>query len=174
MDLRYPVGKFTMVSVLSAADRQAAIDTIAALPKSMSAAVAKLSDAQLDTPYRPEGWTVRQVVHHVADSHINAYCRTRFALTETDSPVKAYNETDWAQLIDARTMPVAVSLSLLDGLHARWVVLLRSLAQADFARGIMHPENGRMTVDSILAMYSWHSRHHTAHITELRKREGWT
>src|SRR5689334_11445563 len=137
MDLRFPVGKFTMVSVLSAPDRQAAIDTIAALPKTMAAAVARLSDAQLDTPYRPEGWTVRQVVHHVADSHVNAYCRTRFALTETDSPVKAYNEADWARLADAHTMPATVSLSLLEALHARWTVLLRSLAPADFARSLM-------------------------------------
>ena len=163
-----------MVSVLSAPDRQTAIDTIAALPQNLAAAVAGLSDAQLDTAYRPEGWTVRQVVHHVADSHINAYCRTRFALTETDSPVRAYNEADWARLVDAHTMPATVSLGLLEALHARWIVLLKSLAPAQFARAIMHPENGRMTIDGIVAMYSWHSRHHTAHITELRKRQGWT
>jgi uncharacterized damage-inducible protein DinB len=170
-DLRYPVGKFAFSGTWSGADRAAAIEAIAALPKSLSAAVAGLSEGQLDTPYRPGGWTVRQTVHHVADSHINAYCRFRFALTETAPTIKPYNESDWAGLVDARTAPVSLSLSLLEGLHARWLLLLKSLAPDQFARTLMHPENGVMTLDKLLALYAWHSAHHTAHITALRARE---
>ena len=174
MDLRYPIGKFARPTEWSAADRSAAIAAIAAAPSEIAAAVAGLTDAQLDTPYRPGGWTVRQVVHHLADSHLNAYIRLRLALTEEHPTIKPYAEAAWAELADARTMPVGVSLSLLDGAHARWVTLLKTLAPAQFARTVNHPENGVMTMDHLLAMYSWHGKHHAAHITELRKRERWT
>ena len=173
-DLRYPVGKFQRVSELSPAERAAKIAEIAELPKKLAAAVAGLNEKQLDTPYRPGGWTVRQTVHHVADSHVNAYIRLRFALTENDPTVKPYEEAVWAELADAKSMPPSVSLALLEGLHARWVTLLKSLTPAQFQRTMEHPENGTMTVDFLIAMYSWPARHHTAHITELRKREGWS
>jgi uncharacterized damage-inducible protein DinB len=149
------------------------VDAIAVLPTRVREAVAGLHDAQLDTPYRPGGWTVRQVVHHIADSHMNAYVRLRFALTEDHPTIKPYSESAWAELADARTMPVDVSLTLLDGLHARWSALLRSLAPEQFARSLTHPESGEMTIDSLVALYAWHGRHHTAHITELRNSEGW-
>lgn len=173
MDLKYPVGKYQRPTSWSDADRAAGIASIAALPKAMRDAVAGLSDAQLDTPYRPDGWTVRQVVHHVADSHLNAYCRIRLALTEDSPTIKPYEEAKWADLADARTQPVAVSLTILDAIHTRWVVLMKSLSPAQFARPFNHPESGPSTVDGLVALYSWHGRHHTAHITELRTREGW-
>jgi hypothetical protein len=174
MDLRYPVGKFARPTAYSGADRQTFIDTIAALPQNIAAAVQGLSDVQLDTPYRPDGWTVRQVVHHVADSHINAYCRLRFALAENEPTIKPYDEDAWANLADARSLPVAPSLTLLDALHTRWVSLLRSLTPEQFERVFHHPESGKQTIDAMLALYAWHGRHHTAHITELRTREHWT
>lgn len=173
MDLQYPIGKFKRPTEWGDADRKKAIDAIAALPKELAAAVSGLTDAQLDTPYRPEGWTARQVVHHVADSHLNMYTRVRLALTETDSTVKPYAEALWAELVDARTLPVASSLRLLDALHTRLAALLKSLTQAQMARTFMHPESGLQTIDSLLPLYAWHGRHHTAHITELRKRERW-
>lgn len=173
MDLRYPVGKFRRPAEWSDADRAAAIETIAALPSQMAAAVAGLNDAQLDTPYRPDGWTVRQVVHHVADSHLNAYVRMRLAMTEDSPTIKPYDQDQWAQLADARSMEVGVSVRLLEALHARWVLLLRSLAPADFARPFLHPESGAQTIDTMVALYAWHSRHHLAHITSLRERNGW-
>jgi len=139
----------------------------------MRLAVAGLSDQQLDSPYRPEGWTVRQVVHHTADSHINAYLRTKFALSDENPTIRPYPEPIWAEMADGRAAPASMSLNLLDGLHGRWVMLLKSLTPGQFARTIQHPERGSMTVDDILAMYEWHSRHHTAHITELRARLGW-
>lgn len=172
-DLRYPVGPFTPPPSLSAADRAAAVKTLAELPARMRLAVAGLSDSQLDTRYRPEGWTVRQVVHHTADSHINAYIRLKFALSEDNPTIKPYAEAVWAEMLDARTLPVEASLDLLDALHARLVTLLRGLPAEAFARPLFHPERGAMTVDDYLALYEWHSRHHTAHITELRGREGW-
>jgi hypothetical protein len=172
-DLRYPVGPFDPPPGLSAADRAAAIKTLAELPPRMRLAVAGLSEAQLDTPYRPEGWTVRQVVHHTADSHINAYIRLKFALSEDNPTIKPYAEAVWAEMLDARTGPVATSLDLLEALHARLVMLLSALPADAFARTLFHPERGAMTVDDYLALYDWHSRHHTAHITALRAREGW-
>lgn len=170
-DLRYPVGRHQPpTSVWTDAQRTEAIDTIAALPTEMAAAVAGLSDAQLDTPYRPGGWTVRQVVHHVADSHLNAFIRTRWALTEDNPTIKPYDQDAWAGLFDTRTMPVGVSLAILDGLHARWVTLLRSLTPKQFERTVMHPENGVMSIDAILAMYEWHGRHHVEHIKRQKTR----
>ncbi len=173
-DLRYPVGDFTAPTTpFTAADREAAIKTLTEAPARLSLACAGLSDAQLDTPYRPGGWTVRQVVHHVVDSHINAYLRTKFALSDDNPTIRPYPEAIWAEMADGRTAPVSMSLTLLDALHGRWVMLLRSLPAAQFARTLLHPERGPMTIDNVLAMYEWHSRHHIAHITALREREGW-
>lgn len=172
-DLRFPIGKFSRPASFSDADRAAAIGAIAGLPKALRDAVRGLSDAQRDTPYRPDGWTVRQLVHHVADSHVNAYTRLRLTLTEDNPTIKPYAEQKWAELLDARSMPVAVSLGMLDGIHARWVTLLRSLPAEDFARTMRHPEQGEMSLDMQSALYAWHSRHHVAHITGLRARNGW-
>ena len=172
-DLRYPVGKHQRPETLNAAQRQAAIETIAAAPRAMREAVRGLDDAQLDTPYRPEGWTVRQVVHHVPDSHMNAYTRTKLALTETTPTIKPYDESAWATLEDSRSTPIETSLMLLEMLHDRWVRILRSMNAADFARTLNHPENGVMSLDQLLALYDWHGRHHVAHIVRLRERNGW-
>ena len=155
------------------ASRAAAISTIAATPANLRRATGGLSDTQLDTPYRPEGWTVRQLVHHVADSHMNAYVRTRLALTEDNPTIKPYDEAEWAELSDARSQPIDGSLQLLDVLHTRWVVLLGTLTSTHFGRTMMHPENGPMTIDSLLELYAWHGRHHVAHVTELKNRSGW-
>lgn len=173
-DLRYPIGPFAYTGEMTDARRAACVARIAAAPAHIRAAVAGLDDPQLDTPYRPGGWTVRQVVHHLADSHLNAYTRIRLALTEETPTIKPYDETRWAELPDARTLPVEVSLGLLDGLHARWVGLLGQLGAADGARGFHHPEHGRvMTVDELFAFYAWHGDHHAAHVTALRARSGW-
>ena len=139
----------------------------------MRAAVAGLTPEQLDTPYRPGGWTVRQVVHHVPDSHINSYVRFKLALTEEEPTIKPYDEARWAKLADTATTPVEVSLTLLDSLHSRWVPLLQSLTEADFARQFRHPELGMVRLDRNLALYAWHGKHHVAHITSLRERMGW-
>jgi uncharacterized damage-inducible protein DinB len=172
MDPRFPIGKFAMPESVTAERRQAAIDEIASTPAKMRAAVKGLSDAQLDTPYREGGWTVRQVVHHVPDSHMNALVRLKLALTEDKPTIKPYNEAAWAELADAK-MPVEVSQNLLDAVHARFDRLWRSLKTEDFARKLVHPEHGDRTVDWILFLYEWHGKHHTAHIAELRKQKGW-
>jgi uncharacterized damage-inducible protein DinB len=173
MDPRYPIGKFELPKEVTPASRQAAIDDIAATPGKVRAAVAGLSDAQLDTPYREGGWTVRQVVHHLVDSHMNAYIRLRFALTENQPTIKPYDENNWANLEDARSAPVEVSLKLLEPLHERWVRLLRSVKAEDYARTLLHPDFGVKNLDWLLFLYSWHGKHHTAHITQLRKQKGW-
>ncbi|HEX8848873.1 MAG TPA: bacillithiol transferase BstA [Gemmatimonadaceae bacterium] len=173
-DLRYPVGRFSYTATAPDPARRAGfIDDIAQLPQRLRKAVQGLDDARLDTPYRPGGWTVRQVVHHVPDSHMNAYVRFKLALTEDTPRIKPYDEAKWAELRDGRTGPLAPSLAILDGLHDRWTVLLRSMTPTDFERTLEHPENGVMTLDRMLALYAWHSRHHLAHITELARREGW-
>jgi uncharacterized damage-inducible protein DinB len=172
-DLRYPIGRAKLEKRLSDADRVTAIDDVAVAPRNLRNAVAGLTDEQLDTPYREGGWTVRQLTHHVADSHINAYTRFRLALTEDNPTVKTYDESEWAKLEDSRTMPAKVSLDLLELLHERWVVLLRSMQSEDFQRTIQHPENGPMTLDALLCMYQWHGKHHTAHVTALRERMNW-
>jgi uncharacterized damage-inducible protein DinB len=159
---------------LTPQERRSAVDAIAATPSALRAAVKGLTDAQLDTPYRPEGWTVRQLVHHVADSHMNAYTRFRLALTEDNPTIKPYDEAAWAELPDARSLPIGVSLDLLDRIHERLVHLLRATKDADFRRTLQHPENGPMTMDSLLAVYAWHGRHHTAHVTRLRERMKWS
>jgi len=169
IDSRYPIGKFRQAEA-NVADHESAIATIAALPEKLRAAVEGLSEAQLDTPYREGGWTVRQLVHHVADSHMNSYVRMRLALTEDWPTIKPYDEKLWAQLSDASTAPVEVSLELLTALHERWVLLLRSLTEEQWQRGYVHPENGRQTLAEAAALYEWHSRHHVAHIRACFKR----
>jgi DinB family protein len=173
-DLRYPIGRFERPASLDDEGRRQAITAIAETPARLRAAVAGLTPEQLDTPYRPGGWTVRQVVHHLPDSHLNAYVRCKLALTEETPTIKPYLEDRWAELVDSRLTPVAVSLALLDALHERWVVLLRSLAAADFARTFRHPEHGSTPdLDWLVALYAWHGRHHVAHVTGLRERMGW-
>ncbi len=172
-DLRFPIGKFSRDPNIDAAKRAALIGQIAEAPARLAAAVHGLDDAQLDTPYRPDGWTVRQVAHHVPDSHMNAYIRCKLAVTEDNPPAKTYEEAAWAELADARTMPVTPSMTLLRVLHERWVLWLRSLDEAAYARTVMHPQWGKMTVDDLLQLYAWHGRHHAAHVTALRKRMGW-
>jgi len=170
--LRFPIGKFQRTT--AAPDtRAASIAAIRDLPVNLRKAVAGLNDKQLDTPYRDGGWTVRQTVHHIADSHLNAYSRSRHALVEEWPTIYAYNEARWAELHDANTAPLAPSLSMIEGMHDRWATLLASLTDADFTRGYTHPENGRQSLEQVVALYAWHSKHHTAHITELRKRMGW-
>jgi len=172
-DPRYPIGDFVRPTAVDAMHRRASIATLAALPENLRAAVDGLTEAQIDTPYREGGWTVRQLVHHVADSHMNAYIRTRLALTEDWPTIKPYNEGLWAELPDARTLPVEVSLELLDPLHRRWVALFESLNEEEWQRGYNHPESGRYSLAQVAALYDWHSRHHAAHITALRKSKGW-
>jgi uncharacterized damage-inducible protein DinB len=172
-DLRYPVGRFRRPDSLDESERRRAIDAIAATPAKLRAAVSRLTDAQLDTPYRPDGWTVRQVVHHVADSHMNAYVRFKLALTEDEPTIKPYDEARWAELADTRETPIDSSLALLDHLHDRWVRLLRSMSADDFARRLRHPETGVQRLDQVLALYDWHGRHHVGHVTGLRERMGW-
>lgn len=173
-DLRFPTGRFQRPSgPLSADQRARHIDAIAAAPAALAAALRGLDDRQVDTPYRPEGWTIRQVAHHLPDSHINAIVRIKLALTEDAPLVKPYDENAWAQLADSRDTPVEVSVSLLGALHDRWVRLLRSLQPADFARTVTHPEHGEITVDFLVALYAWHGAHHVAHITSARERNGW-
>jgi len=172
-DLKYPIGRYQAPEVISADTRAGWIEQLTALPANLSKAVAGLNDEQLDTPYRPGGWTVRQVVHHVPDSHMNSYMRFRLALTEHVPLIKPYEEGAWAELNDARSGPVAPSLMLLDGLHQRFVLLLRSLQDADFARTFRHPELGEKRLDWTLGLYAWHSLHHTAHVNNLRVREHW-
>jgi uncharacterized damage-inducible protein DinB len=173
MDPRYPVGKYHVPTEVTPAKRTEAIREIGAAPQEIRAAVNGLNDAQLDTPYRDGGWTVRQVVHHLADSHMNAYMRWRLALTENEPTIKPYEEGAWAKLEDAAHAPVEVSLKLLGALHERWVRLLQSGQDHDFARTFRHPEHGVRTLDWMLFLYAWHGKHHTAHVTELRKQKGW-
>lgn len=173
-DLRYPVGRFEPPTAWDPHAAAAALAEIARFPERLRVAVAGLDDGQLDTPYRDGGWTVRQVVHHAADSHLNAYCRFRLALTEPEPVIKPYDEARWAELSDARTLPLAPSFAILDGVHARWVRLVEGFRTADFERTFIHPEHGTtFTLWRTLAMYAWHCRHHVAHITALRAREGW-
>ena len=173
MDPRYPIGRFAMPAEAAPARRQQAIDEIAATPAKMRAAVKGLCDEHLDTPYREGGWTVRQVVHHIPDSHLNAYVRLKLALTEEKPTIKPYNEAAWAELADSKSMPIEVSQTLLDSVHTRWDRLWRSLKPEHFLRVLVHPEHGERTVDWLLFLYEWHGKHHTAHITELRKEKSW-
>ena len=172
-DLRYPIGKFSYEESSTAERKRELLDQIAQAPANLRAAVKGLSDAQLDTPYRPGGWSVRQVVHHVPESHMNSYIRFKLALTEDEPTIKPYAEDRWAELSDVGSTPVETSLCLLDCLHQRWMKLLSSLTAEQWKRRFRHPEFGVMTLDKTLAMYAWHGRHHVAHITSLRERDGW-
>ena len=169
---RFPIGRFLPAADSSASTRAAQIQTLRELPRRLREAVAGLSDAQLDTPYRDGGWTVRQLVHHFADSHANSYIRFKLALTEDWPTITPYDEAAWARLPD-NALPVAVSLAFVESLHARWVAALESMREEDFARGYSHPQSGRQNLATVLAIYAWHSLHHTAHITRLRGRMGW-
>jgi uncharacterized damage-inducible protein DinB len=173
-DLRYPVGKFDWDPPVREADYPKLIAQIADTPSAMRSAVSGLSGDQLETRYRPGGWTVKQVVHHLPDSHLNAYTRFKLAMTEDKPTIKPYDEAAWAELPDSKQVPIDVSLALLESLHVRWVTLLRSMDVADFRRQLRHPEHDRvLTLGQMLGLYAWHGRHHVAHITALRKREGW-
>lgn len=171
-DLRYPIGKF-VPDQPTPESRTRHIEGIAALPAQMRQAVRGLSEKQLSTPYREGGWTVRQVVHHVPDSQLNAYIRFKLALTEDVPTIKPYDENAWAKLADSELTPVEVSLNLLESVHARWVVLLKNMQPKDFERQFKHPESGLHPLDRFLALYDWHGRHHVAHITSLRERMHW-
>ena len=171
-DLRYPIGEFDKNIEVTPEMRTEFIQTIADLPKRITEAVGGLTDDQLDTHYRPQGWTVRQTVHHVADSHINSLCRFKLAMTEENPTIRQYYEDRWAELADSE-LPIDISLKIIEGIHLRWVALLNSLTDEHFQRKLSHPESGEWTVEKFLALYAWHSRHHTAHITKLRERKGW-
>ena len=163
--LRYPVGRFERVNApLDRAARGALVDIIEQTPALFRTLTTGRTDAQLDTPYRPGGWTVRQVVHHVPDSHMNAYIRMKFAATEDAPAIKAYDETKWAELPEAKTGPAEMSLMLLEALHRRWVAFLHALPDSEFTKAYVHPELGRVTLDEAVALYAWHCRHHTAHV----------
>jgi len=166
MDLRYPIGKFERPAVVTASEREGLIGVLATLPGDIRRQVVRLGPAGLDTPYRPGGWTGRLVVHHLADSHMNSFVRFRLALTEDNPAIKPYNEAAWALLGDSGMAPEA-SLAILDGLHARWVVMLRSFGEAEFARTFFHPEMGEVRLDHALALYAWHSRHHLGHLASI-------
>lgn len=172
-DLRYPIGKFEHSGSSTPEQRAQYIHDIDEAPARLREAVRFLTPRQLDTPYRPDGWTVRQVVHHVPESHMNAYVRLKLALTEDSPTIKPYNEDAWSKTPDVAITPLEISLALLENLHLRWVTLLRALTPADFARTFRHPELGQQTLDRYVAMYAWHGKHHVAHITSLRQRNGW-
>jgi uncharacterized damage-inducible protein DinB len=170
-NLQYPIGRFKAQTEWSAAETAANIDAISQLPPLLREAVADLSENQLDTPYRPGGWTIRQVVHHLADSHLNSYVRFRLALTEERPVIKPYDEKKWAELPDAQHGPLEASLHLLETLHLRWVSLLRALQPSDLQRMFVHPESGDVTLEKAVAIYAWHGRHHLAHVTHARERD---
>ncbi len=171
-DLRYPIGRFSAPDPVTRIQVDTWVDDMAALPADLLRIVSDLSDSQLDTPYRPDGWTVRQVVHHLSDSHMNSVIRFKWALTENRPVIKAYDEKEWAELPDCRK-PIAPSLDLLDALHRRWVSLLRSLSWAQLQREFVHPESGPSTLAVTVGDYAWHGRHHLAHIERLMERQGW-
>ncbi|HEY7699866.1 MAG TPA: putative metal-dependent hydrolase [Vicinamibacteria bacterium] len=172
-DLRYPIGEFRFPETVSDSERARYIEQIAETPERLRAAVAGLGREQLSTPYRPRGWTVRQVVHHLPDSHLNSYVRCKLAVTEDEPKIRGYDEAAWAELEDARNAPVETSIALLSSLHERWVTFLRSLGPGECARAFHHSALGRVRVDQNIALYAWHGCHHVAHIEALREREGW-
>lgn len=172
-DPRYPVGRWERRNTLTADERTAMIEAIVETPRLLRDAIAGLSTAQLEMPYRDGGWTLRQVVHHLPDSHLNSYTRFKLALTEDEPTIRPFDEARWAELSDSRDTPIETSLTMLESLHDRWVRLLRSMSDADFRRKLVHPESGTMTLDSMLSLYAWHGRHHVGHITSTRARNGW-
>ncbi|MCY4224311.1 MAG: putative metal-dependent hydrolase [Bacteroidetes bacterium] len=171
--LRYPIGAPELPEDISDLERNNCIDKIAFTPALLREALDGLNDAQLDTPYRPDGWTIRQLVHHIADSHLNAYVRFKWALTEDFPEIKTYDQDAWANLKDDYDAPVEVSLQLIDALHTRWCRLLRSMDENDWKRKVLHPEDGERSCQAFLMIYAWHGLHHIAHISNLRKRTGW-
>jgi hypothetical protein len=173
MDARYPVGKMQVPAEITQAKREEAFASIARTPRNLRDAVKGLNEAQLDTPYREGGWTVRQVIHHMPDSHMNAYVRVKLVLTEDNPTIKTYDEAKWAELPDGKSAPIESSQIILDSLHERWDRLWRSMKPEDFSRKVVHPDAGQRSLDWLLFVYEWHGRHHTAHITELRKQKGW-
>jgi len=172
-DPRYPIGKFTFDGALSDAQRRQFLDDIEQTPTRLRASVQGLSEKQLDTPYRDGGWTVRQVVHHIPDSHMNSYVRFKLALTEDDPTIRPYMEDRWAELPEAKSAPIELSLVLLESLHRRWNLVLRNIQPEQWRRTFRHPEAGTMSLEKALAIYAWHGRHHVAHVTSLRERMGW-
>lgn len=172
-DPRYPIGKYSRPDAITSQQRKLFLDQIEELPRKLNDAVSGLTEAQIDTPYRDGGWTVKQVVHHLADSHMHGYIRAKFAKTMDNPTIMPYDEKSWSELDDAANLPIEISLGIINNVHARWTHFLRSLPQDEFALKLMHPENGPMTLDHVLALYSWHGRHHTAHVTELRNAKGW-
>jgi len=172
-EVRFPVGDFVIDPVVTDEKRRGWIAEMAQAPENLRVALAGLSDDQLDTCYREGGWTLRQVIHHLADAHINGFVRFKLALTEDNPPIKTYEETLWAETIDGREAPVELSLKLLEALHERWIILLDSLRESDFAKSFSHPQRGAMTIDKAIQLYAWHGVHHAAHITGLRERKGW-
>jgi len=171
--VRYPIGDFGLDPHVTAAKRREWLQHISELPEKLAAAVSGLSDVQLNSPYRDNGWTLRQVVHHLADAHVNGFARFKLALTEDEPSIKTYEEALWAETPDAREAPVDLSIRLLDALHRRWTILLDSLADAQFDRAFVHPDRGRMTIDKAIQLYAWHGLHHTGQITGLRARRAW-
>jgi len=172
-DPRYPIGKFTFDGTLTTDQKKQYLNDIQQTPAQLRAAVAGLSQQQLNTPYREGGWTVRQLAHHVPDSHMNAYIRFKLALTENEPTIRPYMEDRWAELPESKQEPIEVSLALLDSLHQRWAMVLRNIADADWKRNFRHPEMGLLSLEKTLALYSWHGRHHVAHVTSLREKMGW-
>ena len=172
-DPRYPVGKFSFDGNMTEQQKAQYLDDIEQTPARLRAAVHGLKDQQLDTPYRDGGWTVRQVVHHVPDSHMNSYVRFKLALTENEPTIRPYMENLWAELPEAKSAPIELSLTLLESLHQRWMLALRGIKPEEWKRNLRHPEMGLLSLEKTLALYAWHGRHHVAHITELRKRMGW-
>lgn len=170
--MRYPIGKFSKDVEITLESRNRFINEVGELPEKLKAAIADLNDEQLDTPYRPGGWTIRQTVHHVADSHLNSIVRFKLALTEDLPTIRPYYEERWAELSDS-FLPVDVSTRILEGLHFRWLSFLNAMSEADFQRKLIHPDSGEWTLEQMLALYAWHGKHHTAHITKLRNRNGW-
>ncbi len=173
-DIRYPTGKFSPKDGrLTATEREALIERIAGVPAHLRSAVAGLTEEQLDTPYRDGGWSPRQLAHHIADSHLNSFVRFKLALTEENPTICTYEQALWGETPDVLGVPVSSSLSIVEGLHGRWVALLRSMSAEDFQRTLLHPEIGRIDLDFMLQLYAWHGAHHVAHITGLRERRGW-
>jgi uncharacterized damage-inducible protein DinB len=171
--IRSPIGDFAIDAEVTVAKRQRWLRQMATMPETLAAALVGLDDEQLGTPYREGGWTPRQVVHHLADAHMNGFVRFKLALTEDLPPIKTYEEDLWAETVDGREAPVEVSLRLLAALHERWMILLESLSEPQFGRAFSHPQRGLMTIDKAIQLYAWHGLHHTAHITSLRERRGW-
>jgi hypothetical protein len=172
--LKYPLGKFKMPADFTSASINTFISDIEGFPSLLRKEVETLNDEQLDTPYRPEGWTIRQVVNHCADSHMNSLTRFKLALTENNPTIKPYLEERWAELADSKTMPVQPALNMLEGLHTRWVVLLKSMTSSDFEKTFIHPQSGRIfKLNQTLALYTWHCKHHLAHITTIKKSKNW-